>query len=305
MVHENIVVVGVDGTDASLGAIEWGLAQARERNAELRLVCVYEVPSYAAHILQQGRANLEEESQIMQQAAHTMLEDLAKKYQNQGVEISCQVLKGDAAEELVNISKKVALMVVGGRVSQHGSIADRILRTVSTALPAFACCPTVVVPHENFQAHLPVKKIAVGVDGSDTSKLALQRAIWEADRWNAELIVMNAVNLDSFAGIPQFSYFKEYFTEIHATIEEQLAEVSEGRLVKVKIQVTQGNPVENLVKLSQSCDLLILGTRGRGGFSGLLLGSTAQSVLEHSACPTFVVPRRVKETDDVGPSPRG
>ncbi|MDY5585402.1 MAG: universal stress protein [Arcanobacterium sp.] len=304
MTHENVVVVGTDGSEAAYSALEWGFAQALARKAELRIACVYELPSYAAHTISLGRTDIEAESRLLYEAAKSMVDELVARYANRGIPVSGVLLEGDASEKLVELSKTVALMVVGGRVNRHGGIAERILRTVSTALPAYSCCPTVVVPHEGYAEHLPIKRIAVGVDGSDGAKLALQRAIWEADRWGAELLVISAVNVEAYSGVPQFTLSKEYFDEVQAHLENQINEVSEGRKVKVSVIVTPGSPVSTLVKITDQVDLLILGTRGRGGFAGLLLGSTSQAILEHSMCPTFVVPRRVRPTDDVGPEIR-
>lgn len=302
MNHENLVVVGVDGSDPSLAAVEWGIAQAQRRNAELRLVCVYELPYYAVHNFPISAPDITRETQMLHQAATKMISELVVKYENRGVKISSQIIEGDPTEELVHLSKRAALLVVGGRVNRQGGISDRILRTVTTTLPAHSCCPTVVVGADTLAGHLPVKKIAVGVDGSDAAKMALQRAVWEAERWNAELLVITTVNVDAVSWVPQFSLSKEFYDDIYDGLQQQIAEVSEGREINVSINVTQGNPINVLADVSKNVDLLILGTRGRGGFIGMLLGSTSQAIMELAQCPAFLVPKRVREGDDVAPA---
>ncbi|XCB30791.1 universal stress protein [Arcanobacterium hippocoleae] len=88
-----------------------------------------------------------------------MISDLTEKYSGRGVEVTSRIIEGDATEELAELSKKVALIAVGGRVNRKGTISDRILRTVTTTLPAHACCPTVVVGADVLAEHLPVKKL--------------------------------------------------------------------------------------------------------------------------------------------------
>lgn len=299
MAHDNVVVVGVDGSEPSVSALKWALEQARKRDAELRLVCVYELPSYAAHTVMTG--HIAEEGQHLYDAAKKMITSMAKSVEGQGVKVSWELVDGDPSEVLVEMSKTVALIVVGGTASRSGRIADRLLRTVSTAVPAYACCPTVVVPHEAVNDSLPIKHVVVGVDGSEHAKKALQRAVWETDRWGGKLSIICSVNVDAVSWVPQFSLDDDFYEEVAANVEEQLAEVDEGRDIDVEVHVMQGNPVVLLSEFSKEADLLVLGTRGRGGFKGLLLGSTSQAILEYSACPTMVVPRRVREGDDAGP----
>ncbi|KGF05828.1 universal stress protein [Arcanobacterium sp. S3PF19] len=301
MAHENVVVVGVDGTPASQAALEWGFNQAKARGAELRLVCVYELPSYAAHSLALGVPDIVAEGKLLYESAEKMILDLVGKYQNKGVNVTWSLLQGDPSEEMVELSKTVALLVVGGRENWRGRIADRILRTVSSALPAYSHCPTVVVPQDSYRDDLPIRRVVVGVDGSEAAKTALQRAVWEADRHHATLDIVSSVNVDAVSWVPQFSLSKEFFDDVYLGIKNQLAEVDEGRDIKTSITVTQGNPITTLIKFSEDADLLVLGTRGRGGFAGLLLGSTSQSVLEQAKCPVFIVPKRVGRADDEGP----
>ncbi|WP_353065285.1 universal stress protein [Arcanobacterium hippocoleae] len=301
MNHENLVAVGVDGSVPSIAAVEWGFEQALRRKAELQLVCVYDLPYYAAHNFPIGAPDVSHEGALIRAAAEKMINDLAAKYKDRGLVVSTKLIEGDPTEELVQLSKQAALLVVGGRVNRQGRISDRILHTVSTMLPAHACCPTVVVGADTLTGHLPVRKIAVGVDGSESAKMALQRAVWEADRWGAELLVVSTVNVDSVSWVPQFTLSKEFYDDLHAGIQRQISEVDEGRDVKISINVTQGNPVNVLADVSKEVDLLVLGTRGRGGFIGMLLGSTSQAIMELAQCPAFLVPRRVREGDDVAP----
>lgn len=298
MAHENIVVVGIDGSDAGNAALEWALAQARARSARLHIICGYELPSqYMVPEFQiaQGNAN------YLYQSAKAIVDKAVETVSGQGVEVTSSLEFGDPTEVLVEISKRVACVVVGGRRQDRGRLADRLLKTVSAAVPANAYCPTVVVPIPG--PKLPVERVLCGIDGSEHSKIALQRAVWEADRWGASLSVVTVVNPSAAGWVPAATFREEHLQDMEAAIAKQLAEVDEGRKIDVNIQALEGSPAHVLADLSATHDLVVLGTRGYGGFAGLLLGSTSQTLLGYSACPTMVVPRRVRKGDDVGPEP--
>ncbi|MGB4634622.1 MAG: universal stress protein [Arcanobacterium sp.] len=304
MSHENVVVVGVDGSAMSKAALKWALAQAKARQARLHLVVVYELPSYAPDFLPSSpELSAANGGSHLYGSAKEMVEELAQSVEGQGVEVSWSLESGDPTEILVELSKKVALVVVGGRNTKGGRLADRLLRTVSSAVPSNACCPTVVITAENIDEVLPIRKIVVGVDGSEHSKMALQRAIWEADRWGAKLTAVATVNTAAAAWIPVESLREGFLTDVADQITKQIAEVDEGRDIDISVKAVEGNPAQILSDCSKDIDLLIIGTRGRGGFTGLLLGSTSQNVLANAKCPTMVVPRRVRPGDDVGPEP--
>ncbi len=295
--HDNVVLVGVDGSRSSAIALEWAYAQAVARKAKLKLVCAYTLPSYAAHATTSLGTGITD-GKLLYEAALSMVKEMAISVIDRDVEVSWELVEGDPSEVLVELSKRVALLVVGGKTAKQGRIADVILRTVSTAVPAHAHCPTVVVSPADV-VHLPVKKVVVGLDDSEYSELALQRAVWEAHRWNTKLEIVSSVNVDAVSWVPQFTLSEEFFAEVRNGIVRQLEGLADRREVEVDITVTQGNPTTILADMSQNADLLVLGTRGRGGFAGLFLGSTAQTILEHASCPTMVVPRRLSEYEEL------
>ncbi|QOQ38098.1 universal stress protein [Trueperella pecoris] len=300
MAHENIVVVGIDGSEAGNSALEWALAQARARQARLHIVCGYELPSqYMVPEFQISQGNVNH----LYESAQKIVAEAVASVEGQGVEVTSALEFGDPTEVLVEISKRVALVVVGGRTQHTGRLADRLLRTVSSAVPANAYCPTVVVPTDSPRSNVPIEHVVCGVDGSHHAKMALQRAVWEADRWGAKLTVVAAVNSSAVGWVPSYAFQDEYLAEMEADVAKQLAEVDEGRKITVDIKALEGSPAHILAQMSDDADLMVLGTRGRGGFAGLLLGSTSQTLLGYSACPTMVVPKRVRIGDDRGPGP--
>lgn len=297
MTHENVIAVGIDGSDRSLLGLRWGIEQAKRRNARVHLVCAYELPTFAAHVTERGMKT--EESRLYD-AVQDAINVAVAKVEEAGVEVSYSMESGDPAGVLIELSKQVATVVIGSR--GKGTFADRFFGTVSAAVPSHAYCPTVVVPETITGDTLPINHIVVGVDGSDASKIALQRAVWEAERWGAKLSAIAAVNMNSVAWLPGASYTPDVLEDVRAGLDVAVAQALDGRDVDVRTHAIEGNPAALLAEFSTAVDLLVIGTRGRGGFAGLLLGSTSQAILNHAVCPVMVVPKRVRPGDDVPPS---
>jgi nucleotide-binding universal stress UspA family protein len=302
------ILVGVDGSAASMHALDWAAAEARTRGRTLHVVCSYTLPSFTAASLDGGYAALDDTA--IQQGARAVLSEARQRAQAPGLEVVTTVATGDAAAVLVEMSRDASLAVVGTR--GKGGFADRLLGTVSSTLPAHAHCPTVVVPlrdsrrggvvqrDESVPVVRPVRKIVVGVDGSPQADLALRYAISEAKAWGAELTAVAGVPVGAGAGVMAW---------LPATIDQAqvLADVTEGLNVvvdralagetdlTVRRTVLDGTGAELLTEFSAATDLIVVGSRGRGGFTGLLLGSTSQAVLHHAACPVMVVTNRCQE----------
>jgi nucleotide-binding universal stress UspA family protein len=137
------------------------------------------------------------------------------------------------------------------------------------------------------------KRIVVGVDGSPSSRKALTWAAAEAAEHGADLTVVNVWEhtLPPPAGGPTAS---EHVADPgHRTPDELVADIrdalGEDPPVRVQPQVTQGNPARVLIEQSSDADLLVVGTRGHGGFAGLVLGSVSQHVAAYASCPVTVV----------------
>lgn len=306
--HRELVLVGVDGSPASLAAADWAANYARVHGFGLHLVCAYSVPSFTAAALDGGYAALDDSA--IAEGARAVLDEAVARVSVTGVRTTSAVATGDASAVLVELSADAATVVVGTR--GRGGFAERLLGTVSSALPAHAHCPTVVVPHrehaEDREEHeLPtrpaVRRIVVGVDGSPAAELALDRAVREAEVWDAELTAV--------AGVP-IGTGTSYLAWLPATIDHEsvLRDVAEGLDVvvdrvlvdhpglHVRRHVLDGTGAQLLTEFSTAVDLVVLGSRGRGGFAGLLLGSTSQAVLHHASCPVMVVTTRCKEDDE-------
>lgn len=309
MTRTESVLVGVDGSAPSLHALDWAAAYALRVGWPLHIVCTYSLPSFTAASLDGGYAALDDSA--IQEGARAVLEEARARAEGAGVRTTATVTTGDAAGVLVEMSREHALVVVGTR--GRGGFTERLLGTVSSALPAHAHCPTVVVPYrvggkddEGGAQELPpvrdLRRIVVGVDGSPSAEIALRHAIRQARAWDAELVAVAGVPVGAGAGLLAW---------LPASIdhEQVLADVTEGFNViidrheaehpglTIKRIVLDGTGAELLTEFSTASDLIVVGSRGRGGFRGLLLGSTSQAVLHHSACPVMVVTKKCEDDE--------
>ena len=122
----------------------------------------------------------------------------------------------------------------------------------------------------------------------------------EAEAWGAELTAIAAVPMASGAGalawLPAAVDREQVLIDVRSGLDRAIAEATEGHPgVTVRRHALDGNAAELMAEFSTAVDLVVVGSRGRGGFSGLLLGSTSQGVLSHAACPVMVVPTRSKD----------
>jgi nucleotide-binding universal stress UspA family protein len=306
MTGQHSILVGVDGSLASLHALDWAISLAQQSNSKITIACSYSLPTFAAASIDGGFAALDDTS--IQEGARVVLEGAAKRVKDAGVEVSAQIASGDPAGALVELSADHDLVVVGTR--GRSGFTERLLGTVSSALPAHSKCPVVVVPGHGLKDSDvlpkidPIKRIVVGVDGSSTSYGALDKAVRHAKLWGAELVAVGAVPLSKGAGVLAWvgptTVDHEEVLRGYAEKLDEIVDAAEARNPGVKIRrlVLDGTGAELLTEFSQAADLLVVGSRGRGGFAGLLLGSTSQAVLHHSKAPVLVVNRKCDERED-------
>lgn len=304
MTHATQVAVGVDGSASSEHALEWALQEAQQRRWSLEVICSYSVQSFTAASLDGGYAALDDTA--IRESAQGALDQALAQVANRGVEVTGRLETGDPAGALIDASSSAGLAVIGTRGG--GGFTDRLLGTVSTAVPAHARCPVVVVPHRGEDARvIPPRRIVVGVDGSPSARVALAAAIDEAALWGADLVAVAGVPLATGAGmlpwLPSGVDRAQLLADVEAGMRVVVEEVRAAAAndADVAVHVLDGGGAALLVEFSTAVDLVVVGSRGRGGFAGMLLGSTSQSVLHHASCPVLVVPARVQKEEGISP----
>lgn len=303
MTHEAEILVGVDGSPAGEVALEWGLQEARARGWRLRVMCAYSLPSFTAASLDGGYAALDDST--IRDSAQTALDAAVEQVADRGVEVIGTLATGDPVGALIEATSSARLAVIGTRGG--GGFTDRLLGTVSTALPAHAHCPVVVVPcrsEESVEVR-PPKRIVVGVDGSPSARVALEAAVTQAHIWGANLVAVAGVPLAHGTGmmawLPSSVDRGQILADVEAGLRVLVEEVAGDSGVDIAVHALDGSGSALLAEFSTAVDLVVVGSRGRGGFAGMLLGSTSQSVLHHAECPVLVVPARVKDEEGISP----
>ncbi|MCU1549385.1 MAG: universal stress protein UspA [Arthrobacter sp.] len=302
------IVVGVDGSDHSHCALVWAAREAARRRRPLHVVTAYSVPIFAASGLDGGYATVDDS--VIREGAEAVLRQALDKVRGYNIDVDASVENGDASGVLLEMSETAELLVSGTR--GRGGFVGRLLGSVSSALPAHAKCPTVTVPlicaerlgETTDDKHVLAEQaksgrqlvenvVVVGVDGSEQARVAVLEAAAQAERLSAPLRVVCAVPQysGSLAWVPAPMDRGALFADIKIQLDAGVAWLqSHFPRLTVETQLVDGSPVDILVQASRHVELVVVGTRGRGGFAGMLLGSTSDGVLHHAKGPVMVVP---------------
>ncbi|MHB9860257.1 universal stress protein [Streptomyces sp. YIM S03343] len=289
-----LVVVGVDGSASSLGAVEVAAREARAREAGLRVVHAFFWPAMHAPL---GPSLLgPPEGGMRNMVERLVAEAVARAREAEpDVEVSHAVVAGEPLTVMEAQSRAAELVVVGSR--GMGGFVGLLIGSTAVHLAAHGRCPVLVV-REQDEAGAPADgPIVLGVDGSAAGERAVDFAFAEAAFRGAGLVALHAWTTWN-APLPAPPDPAEPYANPSGALagEEQrlLYESLAGRQerypgVKVEHQVVHGRTREALIEASRSAQLVVVGARGRGGFRGLLLGSVSQALLHHAHCPVAVV----------------
>lgn len=282
------IVVGVDGSEQSLAAVRWGARTAAGRTAPLKLVHAQGIPSLYVeawppppHVREALAANSREILAAAQEVARAA----------GAATISTASDRGDAAPVLLNESRTAGMVVLGA--SGHGLLGDVILGSTATQTAAHAHGPVVVVHGGHNDAPSTNAPVVVGIDGSPVSETALELAFEEASMRGAPLVAVHTWHDNDAAEMLSPEAFTTELGSVQGIAERLLAERLAGWGEKypdvvVERVVERARPAHKLVELSKQAQLVVVGSRGRGGFTGLLLGSTSQTLSHHAACPVMI-----------------
>ncbi len=145
------------------------------------------------------------------------------------------------------------------------------------------------------QAESPGRRIVVGIDGSPSSKAALKWAVRQAAMSGGTVEAITAWHYPAMYGgygwVPVSAVDPVNFDEIaRKTLSEAVAEcVDPASSVQISTRLAEGNPAQVLMEAAKGAELLVVGSRGHGGFAGALLGSVSQHCASHSPCPIVII----------------
>ncbi|MCM6772399.1 universal stress protein [Nocardia sp. CDC159] len=296
---EQAIVAAVDGSSVSYNAAAWAAAEAALHGRRLELVTSVNVPvgwGPGAVMTDIDMDWLRKDGErILAEAAR-----IARLSVSESPEITTTLTFDPIISDLIARSKRAHMIVVGSR--GQGALRRGLLGSVSTAVTRHADCPVAVI--HSWSAIDPVsadKPVLVGVDGSEYSMPALELAFDEASRRKVGLTALHAwsdvpIGMD----VPMMGWDNTVRETEQAAFAESLAGFSE-RYPEVPVRriLVQDRPVRALVDESDNAQLVVVGSHGRGGFTGMLLGSTSNAVL-HSVETPLVIVRRRKTEEETG-----
>ncbi|MBP2328764.1 nucleotide-binding universal stress UspA family protein [Kibdelosporangium banguiense] len=288
--HHRPVVVGIDGSAAAVQAVRWAAKEAAARKLPLRLVHVH--PDPAVRYADDKIAD----------AMRPALETQAKKWLNEAAGVAPEAVSelepqvelraGAVVQTLVDMSADAAMIVLGAR--GLGGFTGMLVGTTANSVVAGAMCPVVVVRTAPLGPSRTGGPIVVGVDGSPASEAAIKFAFEEASLRGCALIALHTwteIFIDPELNVDRIAFDttvleqreRELLSQRLAGWPEKYPDVQVTRVVK------QDRPVRALLDYDEEAQLLVVGSRGLGGYHGMLLGSTSQALMHYTQTPLVVV----------------
>ena len=275
------IVVGINGSERSEAALAWALQRASHH--KIPVIALYAVDDrWVSPDIQYQELVREAGKELLQKA-----KDSARA-QVPDVEVQIELRHGSAGAALREASKEASMVVVGAH-DRHwldgGPLTDRALQVVSASDSPVAVIPP--TPDKDRRG------VVVGVDGSEESLQAVAVAAAEADRAGDELTVVLALRRPARwleARMPTSGMAETIVEEDKVVLAESVAGLRDkypDLVINQRLE-TDTEPAKALVNAAREARLLVIGSRGRGAFSRLVLGSTAHAVLLNVPCPTIV-----------------
>lgn len=281
------ILLAYDGSADARRALQWAAAESVRNGLPVHVLTVNEIlpPTWGGVAGMGMGMGVVTEGYVLDATA--VLEEASKALADAGVtSVTTDHRKGAVVEELVRAAGSASVLVIGSQ--GHGAAGEALMGSVSQHLARHATCPVVVVrePHDS-----TARRIIVGIDGSPTSAAALDYACRRAEATGETVVAIHgwhvrAPSTDMWAHDPRGVDVGER----ERLLSESVAGVREDHPdVRLEQEVVLVAPERCLVDASASASLVVVGSRGLGYFSGLLLGSVSQAVLHRATCPVAVV----------------
>jgi nucleotide-binding universal stress UspA family protein len=279
------ILVGFDGSDQSLAALDWALDEAERRSLSVHILVARDLPLPAHPGLPS--------SPWPAALAHELLHGARARAiaRSPGVHVTTSTVVGAPAGRLIHASADAHTLVIGN--GHHSALGEAIVGSTSSQVAAHAACTVVVVdiaaPRRSGSA------VVVGVDGSQANEPAIAYAFDAAALRRLPLLAVHAWWLDVPDRVGLSWLSEESMGRIAQEQQALLAEALSGWSEKypdvvVRRDVSRQRPVDALLACARSADLVVVGSRGHGGFAGLVLGSVSQALLHRThSCPVVVV----------------
>ncbi|WP_328505959.1 universal stress protein [Streptomyces sp. NBC_00391] len=286
------LVVGVDGSESSLRAVDWAADEATRHGLPLRVVHASLWERYEGN-----RPSFTTDRPSEEIMAEHIAASCAERAQLRSPElkVSSEVLPDDAVSALLHAGQESSALVTGSR--GRGEIAGLLLGSVSLAVAARAVCPVIVVRGGEQNRQGSFGRVVVGVGGPAEGSAAVRFAVREAEARGCALHAVRAWRRPAHEHVD------------HPLVADDAARANEERAstfltdalrdavrqqprVDVHRQSVEGPAHTVLLEASADADLMVVGALRRHGHPGLQLGRVAHTLLHHADCPVAVVPQR-------------
>lgn len=289
MTASSRIVVGVDGSTQSMDAVRWATREALRRHAPLEVVTssLFAPGTYgdALNLRMGAFADPDVEAKRVLDAALDVARATAS---GDSLALDTRLEHGSPARNLTHFSVAPALVVVGSR--GLGEFTGGLIGSVSSAVVSHAKCPVAVIKSD-IVGDGPV---VVGVDCTAHSQPAIGFAIREASLRGTDLVAVHAWSDLELGSVltrdDQGPWADSELAEMTSLAESMAGWSVDYPDVTVRKVVVQDRPVRELVRAAKTAQLVVVGSRGRGGFASMLLGSTSRAVLHSVHIPVVVVP---------------
>lgn len=290
--RKNVVAVGVDGSDSAATAALWGAAWAHRHGASLRLVHAFLIHADNALGGVHAGAVLFDSARAAGEKLLTELQaEIRQRFPQLAVEVSLR--SAPPGQVLTDVTAEAALTVLGA--GHRGRVGELLLGSVATHAAEHGHGPVVVL-RENAAATPVGGPVVVGVDAARPSAPALDFAFETAAQQGVPVV---AVSVWDDARLRGFLHAVPLVPDEHAVADQQRQDLVQALEpwttahpdVVVRPLAVTGHPDSALVAVAEKADasMLVVGSRGLGGLSGLLLDSVSRSVLHQAERPVAVV----------------
>jgi nucleotide-binding universal stress UspA family protein len=286
------IVVGVDGSTAATAAVRWAARRAAKRNTGLTIVHASPPVVPGSSLVEWTGPTPSEVMRAQEEQVQRLIDDATQTANDTagGLHIQTKAIATAPVPALLELSNDAQIVVVGRR--GRSSLAGVLLGSVSIAMIHRARCPVAVIQDESpAGAASTDAPVLVGIDGSPASELVAAIAFDEASWRGVELVALHAAYDSDPFGIHELEWgYVE--PKAHEALAQCLAGWQERYPdVRVRRVVVFDRPAHHLVEQAKTAQLLVVGTRGHGEFTELLLGSVSAAVVQATRTPVIVARR--------------
>lgn len=294
-----VILVGTDFSDTAAAAADWAVELARQQGARVELVHAVTIPPSAPGFIPPGP----QLAAAIEQAAVERLAEAAAALGERGIAVETFLGLGTPAQVILERAEATAAEMIAVGSRGLSGLRHVVLGSTAQRVVQGAPCPVLAVHPGDLGRHRPIRSILVPTDFSHDAEVAIHtalRLLAPLGR-DARLTLIHAFNLPveytAYGPIPTSVH---YLRDTGLDAERRLQEAVDGlgrEGLTVDWVAHEGDPAGVIAAEAEArgVDLIAMGTHGRSGLRHLLLGSTAERVVQHATCPVLTIRRRERE----------